>query len=109
MKDYKIYLDDERMPKSNGWIICRNYQDFVYTIKNHGLPTMISFDHDIASFDENGDELTGFDAAKFITEYCMDNDLKCPDFNVHSANPVGSMNINGLLLNFQSYQRKIER
>jgi hypothetical protein len=106
MQPYRIYLDDERTPKFGPWYIVRSYDEFVRTIKLNGMPTEISFDHDIASYDENDKEKTGLDAARFVVDYCMDNDLPCPDFNVHSANPIGAENIKSLLEHFKRYQNK---
>jgi hypothetical protein len=42
----KLYLDDIRIPQTEGWDIVRNYDDFVYWIKLHGVPDEVSFDHD---------------------------------------------------------------
>ena len=118
-KGYKLYLDDIRTPKTDGWKIVRCYEDFVTTILTKGLPTEISFDHDLGEehikyFFENGGhqnppnpqktnfiEKTGYDAAKWLTNFCHDNGLPLPNFNVHSANPVGRDNILQLLENYR--------
>ena len=42
---------------------------------------------------ENNTEKTGNDCAKWLLEYCYENDLKLPQCMVHSANPVGADNI----------------
>lgn len=124
---YKCFLDDLRMPtnifpttKNREWTIVRNYDEFVRAIKKHGLPFFISFDHDLA--DEhyrasmfNADkhytkyyndgtfkEKTGYHAAKWLVDYCMDNNRALPQWNVHSANPCGAENIRSYL---QSYER----
>lgn len=49
MEKYKIYLDDVRTPIDNDWIIVRNYNQFVNTIKELGLNNIkvISLDHDL--------------------------------------------------------------
>lgn len=104
----RIYLDDERIPKGKGYTIIRSYDEFVRHIKENGMPKYISFDHDIASFDGNNTEKTGLDAAKFIVSECMANSIKCPEFNVHSANPVGAENIIMLLTNFTNFQNTIK-
>ena len=117
-----LYLDDIRIPQNipldhEPWIIVRNYNDFVAYIKENGLPSLISFDHDLADehynpamyhgaekYNEilaNFTEKTGFDCAKWLVEYCMDNDIKMCQFTVHSANPAGAENILGLLNNFR--------
>ena len=45
-------------------------------------------------------EKTGYDCAKWLVEYCLNNDLDLPFCFVHSMNPVGKDNINHLLKNY---------
>lgn len=106
----KLYLDDIRIPKTEGWEIVRNYDDFVSWINVNGLPDEVSFDHDLADAHYNPstwvsgfvyNEKTGYDAAKWLCDYCWQNGLPLPNWNVHSANPVGSENIISLLKNFE--------
>lgn len=52
-------------------------------------------------------EKTGYDCAKWLVEYCLDNNLKLPKWNIQSANPVGKDNINGLLLSFSKNVNQI--
>ncbi|BAP29972.1 uncharacterized protein CHSO_0935 [Chryseobacterium sp. StRB126] len=114
-----LFLDDIRYPIEayrytkqdiflrKDWHIVRNYDQFVNRILEKGLPEMISFDHDLA--DEHYlkpdakefVEKTGYDCAKWLVEYCMDNDLDLPRFYSHSMNPVGKENIEKLLKNFK--------
>jgi hypothetical protein len=94
----KLYLDDIRNPTTDGWKIVRSYNDFVKWIETNGIPDLISFDHDLGETDEK----TGYDCAKWLCEYCWDNGLPIPEYNVHSANPVGRDNILHLLKNFVS-------
>lgn len=117
MKQKKLYLDDIRNPKTEGWTIVRNYDDFVKYITENGLPDEISFDHDLGDDIarenvENGmskrkarllkkDSKSGYDCAKWLCEYCWGNGLPLPTWNVHSANPVGRDNIIAILENFQ--------
>ena len=106
----KLYLDDVRNPNSEGWDIVRTYEDFVSWIEEKRLPDEVSFDHDLASiqYDSqktqesfNYHEKTGYDAAKWLCEYCWTNGLPIPTWNVHSANPVGRDNIIQLIENFE--------
>ncbi len=116
-----IFLDDERRPGQVTWIeipcipvcmwnIVRNIEQFKelldkalkagITIKH------ISFDHDLADIHYGGDysdEKTGMDCAKYLVDWCMDNDQPLPEWTVHSMNPVGVENINKLLLNFKDF------
>lgn len=90
----KLYLDDLR-PIPQGHIGLRSYTEFVTYIIKNGLPDFISFDHDL------GLQESGFDCAKWLVNYCLDNNLQLPAFNVHSQNPVGKQNIYSLLQNFK--------
>lgn len=127
---YRLFLDDIRNPADVKWIqlplapwvIVRKYEDFVKVIEQRGLPEFIAFDHDLADehypFNEpkggiahpktipydDYKEKTGFHAAKWLVDYCLDNDKKLPMFVVHSMNRVGSENITSLLNNFKRFQ-----
>lgn len=92
----KLYLDDIRNPKTDGWTVVRNFDEFVNHITLNGLPEEISFDHDLGD-----NEKTGYDSAKWLCEYCWTNGLPIPTWNVHSANPVGRDNIVQLIENYQ--------
>jgi hypothetical protein len=95
------------------WDIVRNYNDFVKYIETNGLPDLISFDHDLAdkhyapteryadynvwSKEVEFKEKTGLDCAIFLKEYCIKNNLKLPEYIIHSMNPAGVRNINNCL------------
>lgn len=123
---YNLFLDDERFPKQVSWIdlppvewqIVRNYNEFVETIKQQGVPNHVSFDNDLADEhygkvlyeDRDGDfkkinasfkERTGYDCAKFLVNYCQENNVKFPYYTVHSMNPVGKENIIALIENYK--------
>lgn len=96
----KLFLDDIRRTPED-YLRVYDYTQFVEFIKTKGLPNFISFDHDL------GEGKTGYDCAKFLVEFCMDYDLKLPEFTVHSQNPVGKENIEKLFLNFlEKYEIK---
>ncbi|WP_341199264.1 cyclic-phosphate processing receiver domain-containing protein [Croceibacter atlanticus] len=101
------FLNDEgTVPKENThieWVL--SYEQFTQWIERFGLPEIISFDHDLADvFSNDREEKTGMDCAKWLVDYCLDNNVDLPKYYVHSANPVGSKNINGLLNNFKIFQ-----
>lgn len=97
-KPISLYLDDERIPKTDRhWKIVRSYDEAVSYVIAYGLPTHVSFDHDL------GLGKSGYDFAKWIVEYDLDHPGTIPDgfsFNVHSANPVGAANISGLITSY---------
>lgn len=115
----KLYLDDIRFPSTTypetpdcQWMLVRSYEEFVANITKHGLPQFMSFDHDLAdehyykSADTTGfKEKTGFDCAKWLVEYCLAGNFQLPPFKVHSMNPVGKENIEGLLNPFARFMR----
>ena len=99
---YKLFLDDIREPKTNGWVIARSYDEFVRIIKKRGIPYEISFDHDLGYSDEK----TGYDCAKWLIGRKIDT--RKITINVHSANPVGALNIRLLIQNWNKFLTKYE-
>jgi len=114
---YKVYLDDERTPNDDNWIVVRNYGQFIKKISEIGLDNIgvISFDHDlgdnvvnkgIIDYD-NIEEKTGYDAAKWLVGHYMDNfKSPFPQVYVHSANPVGAANIINYINGFLKHMDK---
>lgn len=97
---YKLFLDDEREPVDDSWVIVRSYTQAVETVTELGFPAFISFDHDLGS-----DSQTGYDFAKWLVDEDIKFDIISPTnfgFFVHSQNPIGKANIEGL---FKSYLR----
>lgn len=97
---WNLFIDDERFPPNDGreWVICRNHFEVFECVFDLGMPSYISFDHDL------GENLwSGYDIAKELVDIALttiDPDYKFPadfDFYVHSQNPVGKANIEGLL------------
>ena len=104
---------------ANDWDVVRNYDEFVQYIEINGVPKFVSFDHDLGdtAMDEyfrnvatkgtldydNIKEMTGLDCAKFLVEYCADENQPLPEYLVHSANPVGKRNIEGFLENAKKH------
>lgn len=136
MNKFHLFLDDERNPKDccnympnkryyweTEFIVVRNYEDFVSTIKEQfkkgNLPECVSFDHDLAdehysigvSNKEDWEdyhfysdrEKTGYDCAKYLTEFCAENNLPLPEYYVHSMNTIGRKNIVSWLENFKKH------
>jgi hypothetical protein len=111
-----LWLDDERNPHEGNWLLeyaapwhydrtkpvvwVKNYKQFVDYITANGLPEKICFDHDL------GVGETGYDCAKWLVDYCMDNSLPVPQHNSQSGNTGGRINILQLLYNFQKHQQQ---
>lgn len=114
---YNLVTEKPGLYTSDDWDIVRNYKEFVNYITTNGLPDLISFDHDLSLehikyFFNNGGhqnppdpsdadfiEKTGYDCAKWLVNYVEDNNLKLPEYIVHSANPIGRKNIQTYLDN----------
>lgn len=115
---YQLFLDDYRMPRdvypttnNNEWVIVKSYTQFVETINRAGIPSRLSLDHDLAEShypnrETEGQpidysqytEKTGYQCAMWLIDYCLRNHIdNLPEWHVHSANPVGRMNIEQLL------------
>ena len=101
---WNLFLDDERFPPNDEreWVIARTVESAITECINRGNPSYISFDHDLG---EN--QLTGFDFVKILVEDAVDFpefiEYQLPDnfsFYVHSQNPIGKANIEGLLNNY---------
>ena len=87
---YKMFIDDERYPVDDTWVICRNSTAAILYIEQNGLPVYISFDHDLGGND------TSILFINWLIDYLLDNELVLPkDFSyyVHSQNPIGAENI----------------
>ena len=132
---YNLFLDDNftplqiaDLPKTNAkdkiryrtyrWTVVSTYDEFVSTIKEKGLPSIVSFDHDLdpehydlifndENWDKKDEEIiidydlfvnkTGYHAAEWLMEYCAAHCCEMPICLVHSQNSVGHRNILNLL------------
>jgi len=107
---YWLFIDDERYPPrdSRNWYIARDWEDVMMYLRTHGMPSGISFDHDLGK-----DQHTGYDIAKFLVDLDMSNDsnFNLPaefSFYVHSQNPIGAENIQRYLDNYLSQRNNIK-
>jgi len=100
---YKLYLDDERNPPIDGFLIARSFKEARNLLIRDGFPTFISFDHDL------GEGGTGYDFAKYLIEFDLNHDCMPKDFSfaVHSENPVGKENIEYVLNSYIEYKRNV--
>jgi hypothetical protein len=111
---WNLFIDDERNPRDVTWGSPEFYWRFPWTIARtlnevqeliamYGFPDFVSFDHDLGK-----DEPTGKDIANWLINYDMDNDRGSipADFRffVHSKNPIGKQNIEGILNEYLAYR-----
>ena len=110
---YKLFLDDERLFSHVTWVqlplgpytTVRSYKKFVECIERLGIPSFVTFDHDLgrehyaasiagtAPTYDSYKEKTGYDCAKWLVNYCYEKGVEFPDYEVHSMNIIGNQNI----------------
>lgn len=99
------------------WV--KSFVEFKDWIETYGLPTLIGFDHDLgediakemvaSGMNKKKARLikkeapSGYDAAKWLVEYCADNHKPIPEYFIQSANPVGIVNIETYLGNAKKH------
>lgn len=97
---YKMFIDDERFPVSDDFVIVRSSEDAINLATDKGIPSFISFDHDLG-----GDD-TSIVFIKWLVDFMIDNDLTLPEnfeYYVHSQNPVGKSNIESWMNNIMKH------
>jgi hypothetical protein len=117
---YKLFLDDERLPSQVKWVqlplgpytTVRSYKKFVECIERLGIPSFVTFDHDLGQEHyaagiagatptyDSYKEKTGYDCAKWLVNYCCEKGVKFPDYEVHSMNIIGKQNIIQYIKNY---------
>lgn len=99
---YKLFIDDERDPVTNDWVIARTSDAAINLVFLNGMPTEIAFDHDLGGDDS---------ARRFVYwlfNKALDDQLKIPDgfkFSVHSQNPIGAKWITDMMNDIITYSR----
>lgn len=109
---YNLFIDDEReltdvtwapshvreKYRNEEWVIARNGQEAIDAFLEKGMPSFISFDHDLGEGTGSGHDivkaLVHIDSETPVAMYRFPKDF---DFYVHSQNPIGKANIEGLL------------
>lgn len=122
IRKLSIWLDDERNPYTRTWqsvatnsmvfkdegplvVWLKSYDEFVNWLTlakedKYLFPTLVCFDHDL------GNDKSGMDCAKYLVDFCMDNNFELPRYSCHSSNPAGRENILSYL---NSYKKSIEK
>lgn len=116
---WNLFIDDERSLedvtwapwqvrekyRNEEWVIARGaYQVYQEISKRDEFPSFISFDHDLGEYSD-----TGYDIVKELINRDIGRWVKIPkdfDFYVHSQNPIGKANIEGLLNNYLEHREK---
>lgn len=117
--DNNVIIDIRSLKNISGienddWVVVRNYNDFVNTLNERGLPVVVSFDHDLheehikhyytvtqsVGIIEYGNlkEKTGKHCAEYFVQKCKELKLqKLPVSFIHSANKYGVEEIKKVL------------
>jgi hypothetical protein len=84
----KIWLDDKR-PAPAGWILCKDPEDALLMLNLLEVEEM-SLDHDLAYWNSEGREITGYDVLNTIEQWAASGKayLVPKVLRVHSANPA---------------------
>lgn len=116
-----VWIDDIRDPQEPTWqnwikknfgtndfdiTWIKSYKKFVDFVDKNGLPSNISLDHDLGDVEDPNNEKTGYDCAKYIVDYCMDNDRDIPNYRIQSDNGPGRENIDKYLQNYHKFYIK---
>jgi hypothetical protein len=94
-----LYLDDLRSPPEDGreYVVARTPDEAMAYIRVRGLPAFMSLDHDLGP---------GLDTMQFLHSLYREVPFpkNFPEYDVHSANPVGRANIISFL---ESWRRSL--
>jgi hypothetical protein len=109
----KIKLEDKLKIPRGSWKIVRNYDQFVFSIKNHGVPTHVSFDNDlcpnhyeifIKAASEGGfldwqfvQPKMGLHALEFLIDFCNKEKIEIPIIYIHTANHLAREEMQNIL------------
>ncbi|MBP2315545.1 cyclic-phosphate processing receiver domain-containing protein [Azospirillum soli] len=89
-----LFLDDEREPVGDGWVVVRSVVAAIAWVEEHGFPDYVSFDNDLGP---------GLPEGRDFAEWLIQRDLDTGgmpegfDFYVHSQNAVAREAIEGKL------------
>jgi hypothetical protein len=98
MNKVKLFIDDDagkpgiasfRNPPDDSWMVARSSSEAIALIKAHGVPEIISFDHDLGLLVDGS-----VDTSMKVIDYLIDNHYDSEvEFLIHSQNPIGALNI----------------
>jgi len=92
---WALFLDDVRSPgdvheDTEGWVVLRTSLEAIDFVREHGMPAVMSLDHDLGG-DDTAMQFLKWMAYEFWTNEAV------PSYMIHSANPVGCENIDSFM------------
>jgi len=100
----KQFYDNLLKQYNANFIWVKNIYQFIDYVEKNGIPQFVSFDHDLNNrgggeglSDEQKINNNGVNCAKWLVNYCKQNNQPLPKFYVHSANPKHGPEINRVL------------
>ncbi len=106
MMKWKLWLDDLRnpsveCPEITDFIWCRDCDQAMYYVKMWGPPFFMALDHDLGvpvpRYAISGPGAAPETVMKFLRWLERNYPDSCPDYRIHSANPVGQENIQSFM------------
>lgn len=93
---WSLYLDDLRDPSwtygsEGSWIVARSTEEAKSLVVSKGMPQVMSLDHDLGGSDQATDFLS------WLAREYWDGVQPIPAWQIHSANPVGSANMQSFM------------
>lgn len=91
----KLFIDDERFPPDDGWVIARTSSEAISRLQFYKMsclnstirPEVVSFDHDLG----------GDDTTRPVVLWIIENEFFPLRATVHSMNTVGREWIEGMI------------
>lgn len=105
---WQLFLDDIRTTRyvygdsedanlaPDLWTVARSTEEAKALVLAKGMPTLISFDHDLGHTD------TAMVFLNWLAREYWDGTAKVPAFKIHSDNPVGRANIRAFMKSWQA-------
>lgn len=93
-----LWVDDIRKIPSDykNWDLATSYDEAIKLLSTNDYD-VVSLDHDLASFDKEGNERTGYDIVKWLVQRKLDGYPVPNEYRIHSANPIGRNNMQHMI------------
>jgi hypothetical protein len=92
----KIWIDDIRNPPDDNYDIARNYSEAIALLSDKNYDHAC-IDHDLADFDVDGREKTGYDVLLWLTQRKYDGLWVPKSYVVLTANPSAKPRMLGVI------------